>query len=91
MSFEIPKTSGAGVIANAGKPFRVEIRRSDNLQVKPEAEQIDGNVYVFREGWVMDEDDTSIYIGETAMIPNDFEWPADAPDWVASGDLQPVA
>jgi hypothetical protein len=88
MGVEIPKESGAGVIAGRGKPYLVKIRRELG-QVKPEAEQIDGKVFVFREGWIMGEGDTSLYVGELAMVPNDFDWPADAPAWVAMGDLVP--
>ena len=87
MGYEIPTESNAGVIGGVGKPYLVKIRRNI-CSVKPEAEQIDGLVFVFRPGWVMDEEDTSIYIGETAMVPNDLDWPADAPAWVASGDLE---
>lgn len=89
MSNTIPTESGAGVLAGIGKPFRVKIRRPfGGHRVKPEAEQIDGNIYIFREGWTIDKFDSSIYIGEMAMIPNDYDWPADAPGWVSSGDLE---
>jgi len=67
--------------------YRVEIRRSDKYRVKPEAEQIDGRVFEFVEGWKMDESDTSIYIGEMAMLPLDDDYPIEAPIWVARGDL----
>ena len=68
--------------------YLVKIRR-DLAEVRPESEQIDGLVFNFEEGWIMDEEDTSIYIGETAMIPRDKNYPIDAPTWVASGDLSP--
>ena len=67
--------------------YRVKLRRSDKYRVKPEAEQIDGRVFEFAEGWEMDESDTSIYIGEMAMLPRDDNYPIEAPGWVASGDL----
>ena len=68
--------------------FRVQIRRNIGLAVKPEAEQIDGNVYGFRHGWAMDDDDP--YPGENAWIADDDGYPSDAPFWIASGDLVPV-
>jgi hypothetical protein len=77
----IPTTGG-------GKRYRVAIRRDINMDVKPEAEQIDGNIYLFKKGWVMDEDDK--YPEEEALIPTDANWPADAPGWIASGDLEIV-
>jgi hypothetical protein len=65
--------------------FRVCIRRDIGREVKPEAEQIDGNVYWFEHGWVMYEDD--LYPGEIAWIADDETYPKDAPIWIASGDL----
>ncbi len=57
--------------------------------IKPEAEQLDGKIFDFQQGWVMDAADTSIYIGETAMIPTrGQDWPENAPSWIASGDMQ---
>lgn len=88
MGRDVPTESGAGVIVGKGEPYMVRIRREIGLAVKPEAEQLDGKVFVFRFGWTQDKDDT--YPGEAAMVPNDFDWPADAPAWVSSGDLQPV-
>jgi len=82
----IPQESGAGVIAGAGTPYSVRIRREIGREVRPEAEQLDGKCFIFRLGWIMDEEDP--YPGERAMIPNDFDWPADAPTWIASGDLE---
>ena len=64
---------------------KVNIRRGERT-VKPEAEQIDGKVYNFRHGWIMDNDDP--YPGEVAWIPDDGEYPIDAPSWIASGDLE---
>jgi len=66
--------------------YKVKIRR-DLAKVKPEAELIDGQIYNFIEGWVMDECDTSLYIGEVAMLPRDVNHPRFAPVWVARGDL----
>ncbi len=70
------------------KRFKVQIRRNLGLIVKPEAEKTDGNIYTFRKGWVMDEDDP--LPGETAWIVYDNTYPEDAPIWLASGDLVEV-
>ncbi len=67
----------------------VHLRRGTGWDVKPEAEQMDGQKLIFKPGWIMDADDTSIYIGEWAMLPVRFDdWPDDAPGWIASGDLE---
>ena len=71
------------------KPFKVDIRRHAGLEVKPEAEQIDGKVFLFRFGWDIEDDDTR-YPGEEAWIPDDSRYPADGPTWIASGDLKPA-
>ncbi len=69
----------------------VHFRRGTGLDVKPEAEQMDGQELIFKPGWIMDADDTSIYVGEWAMCPARFDdWPDDAPGWIASGDLKDV-
>jgi len=72
------------------KAYLVSLRRHGKFIVKPECEELDGKHFLFREGWIMDEVDTDIYIGEMAMIP-DFEqdgWSAEKyPTWIASGDL----
>lgn len=62
---------------------RVQIRRDLGLQVKPEAEQLDGRCFRFRFGWVIDEDGR--YIDEEAWIL--IDGPDDGPIWIASGDL----
>ncbi len=49
---------------------------------------MDGRDFVFQPFWIMDGDDTSIYVDEWAMGPRHYDdWPDDAPGWVASGDL----
>lgn len=65
----------------------VKIRRDIGRKVKPGAEQMDGKTYWFRFGWLMDDEDP--YPGEEAWIANDADenYPADAPVWIASGDL----
>jgi hypothetical protein len=69
--------------------MKVQIRRDSGLKVRPEAEQIDGKCFDFIEGWYISEEDSSIYVGETAMIPRHLntDYPYSAPDWIASGDL----
>jgi hypothetical protein len=64
----------------------VSIRRNIRKEVRPEAEQIDGKEYTFRRGWLMGDRDN--YPGETAWIPDDPNYPLDAPLWIASGDLK---
>ncbi len=71
--------------------YKVKLRRGNNFKVKPEAEQTDGKVYEFLTGWIMDKEDTRIYIGETTMHPHDETYPKDAPSWIASGDLEEVS
>jgi hypothetical protein len=65
--------------------FTIRIRRDIGREIKPEAEQIDGKTYAFRQGWVMDENDP--YPGEEAWIPHDPAYPVEAPCWIARGDL----
>lgn len=66
----------------------VKIRR-ELAEVDPKAEQVDGKTYEFREGWKIQEDESSLYVGEMAMIPHDDSYPLEAPIWIASGDLCP--
>lgn len=70
------------------KVMRVRIRRGEGWNVRPEAEQVDGNVYLFKYGWTFEPDER--YPGEAAWIADDTRWPADAPTWIASGDLEPA-
>jgi len=63
----------------------VKIRRELGMEVKPEAEEIDGKTYNFTVGWIMNDEDA--YPNETAYIPRDPDYPDDAPIWIASGDL----
>ena len=65
----------------------VKIRRTENLVVKPEAEAIDQKTYKFIEGWKISKEDSSIYVGEVAMIPHDENYPIEGPVWISSGDL----
>lgn len=74
---------------NGRQLMQVRIRRDLGLKVRPEAEQIDGKTFCFHFGWDMVDGDR--YPGESAWIPSDCEYPADAPPWIASGDLAPVA
>ncbi len=68
--------------------YRVKIRRHIGLQVKPEAEQIEGKVFNFTLGWNIEDDE--LYPGEQAMIARDENYPNDAPGWISSGDLEAV-
>jgi hypothetical protein len=66
--------------------YRVKIRRDIGLDVRPEADQLDGKEFEFTRGWAIEEGET--YPGEWAMIPADLDaWPRGAPSWVATGDL----
>lgn len=65
--------------------MQVRIRQNFLRLVRPEAEQLDGNVYKFRYGWMQGEGDP--YPGEVAWVPCDETYPNDAPHWIASGDL----
>ncbi len=66
--------------------YKVKIRK-DLSEVRYNAEQLDGHEFEFREGWVIEKEDSSIYVGEMAMIPRDDTYPISAPLWIASGDL----
>lgn len=77
-------------LAGWWKPFQVAIRRDAGMVVKPEAEQIDGKVYLFRYGWEIESDNTR-YPGEHAWVPDDSNYPDDGPVWIASGDLKETA
>jgi hypothetical protein len=66
--------------------FIVHIRRDHGRPIRPEAEQLDGNSYMFEKGWTMDANDP--YPGEVAWIPRDPAYPSDAPTWIASGYLR---
>jgi hypothetical protein len=75
---------------SVGQRFTVRIRRELG-EVRPEAEQLEGRVFVFRRGWTIDAEDREEYAGEAAMIAYDPTYPKDAPGWIASGDLEPFA
>lgn len=66
--------------------YRVHIR-SDIGDIREEARQLDGQIYTFVRGWKIHASDSSLYVGETAMIPQDDTYPPNAPPWIASGDL----
>jgi len=63
--------------------------RRELAEVRPEAEQLDGNIYWFSHGWVIEPNECELYEGENAMLPRDENYPSDAPTWLASGDLVP--
>lgn len=77
------------MISLAKTRYTVRIRQ-DLAEVRECVKQVDGKSFDFSPGWVMDEEDTSIYIGETAMLPRDPDYPLEAPGWIASGDLVEV-
>lgn len=64
----------------------VKLRRGAGWKLKAGSEQLDGMEGEFTAGWHMTSEDTSIYVGEWAMIP--LDWPPDGPGWIASGDLE---
>ncbi len=67
----------------------VKLRRGEGWDVRPGSEPIDGMEAGFTAGWLMTDEDTSIYVGEWAMIPDRVDWwPEDGPGWVATGDLE---
>ena len=71
--------------------MQVKLRRGDGWNLKPEAEQLDGKVFDFCSGWEITKDDSSIYAGEHAWVPDlKSGYPLEAPAWIASGDLEPV-
>ena len=73
--------------------LRIKIR-TNLAKIRPEALELDGKVFNFREGWNITELDSSIYVGEIAMIPTEpnyfFAYP-NAPAWIASGDLEGIS
>jgi len=42
-------------MGNVSMKFRVKLRRSKKFEVKPEAEQLDGNIYEFTKGWEIED------------------------------------
>lgn len=72
---------------SAPAKYRVRIRR-ELATVRLNAEQIDGKVYCFSHGWHITQEDSTLYVGEEAMLPRDTSYPLTAPTWIASGDLE---
>lgn len=68
----------------------VKLRRGDGWQVKPEAELVDGRRHTFTYGWEIEAEDSSVYVDESAWVPERQDWPAEAPAWIASGDLDEI-
>ena len=70
--------------------YKVKIRWNlEDGEVKPAGKQIDGKVFNFEKGWKIVPFD-GLYLGETAMVPTDSNYPEDAPQWIASGDLEEI-
>lgn len=68
--------------------YRVKLRRDAEHVVKPNAEQLNGNVYRF---WYSGACcDTPLYGDELMMVPCDPSYPEDAPTWVSLEDLELV-
>ena len=65
--------------------YRVCIRRDLGLEIRKEAQDIEGAGFWFEVGWIIE--DLKHYAGETAMLPRDERYPPTAPTWIASGDL----
>lgn len=72
------------------KRYKVSLRRSDVFIVKPEAEQLDGQIFEFCEYWTIEEGESELPIaGESAMVARPGgSYPLSAPEWIASGDLE---
>ena len=64
---------------------QVQIRRTLNFEVKPEAEELDGKIFEFERGWEIESTD-SRYPGEIAWLF--VEHNASNIGWIASGDLK---
>ena len=69
---------------------KMKVKLRKDWQIKSEAQQLEGKVFEFIEAWDITDDDSSIYVGEKAMMPVDPSYPANAPSWIASGDLVPA-
>jgi hypothetical protein len=72
------------------KLFTVKVRRGKGFDVQPRGELIDGITHMFSYGWLIEEGDHSLYLGEIAYLPVSIDWPSKGPAWVASGDLVEV-
>jgi len=66
----------------------VRIRRGEGWTVKDGAEAMDGRTVEVSHGWEITEDDSSIYVGETAWVVERSDRRGDEPSWIASGDLE---
>lgn len=45
----------------------VRLRRGEDWEVKPEAEALDGKRVRVYAGWIIEPEDSSLYVGEWAM------------------------
>lgn len=82
-------TMKARIAMNEYKLYTVKIRRGEDWKVRSDLniDAVDGKQFLFRPGWDITREDSSIYVGEVAMIPYPDNYPHDAPGWIASGDL----
>ena len=75
-------------MSEALRSGRVRIRRDRGLAVRPEAEELDGQVLEFSYGFRVDEDDPR-YAGEEAWLIEKPEYLRNGvPWWIASGDIE---
>jgi hypothetical protein len=69
--------------------------RAGRRYVRLDLQPLDGRVFAFRPGWQLGPEHGGIYAGELAMVSVDTDpehpYPPDAPIWIASGDLRPIA
>lgn len=70
--------------------YKVRIRKLEGVSVRPEAKKLDGLIFMFTRGWSIEDEDSSIYVGDIAMIPADSSYPLDAPTWISLNDLELV-
>jgi len=69
---------------------KMKVQMRKDWKIRPEAMQLEGKVFSFVQMWDITEDDSTIYVGEKAMMPVDPAYPIEAPAWIASGDLVPA-
>lgn len=83
-----PQTSRK-VFPGVGHTYMVRVRKHGRYGVRDtqELDKLEGRVFTMKEGWKIDRQDSRLLAGETAMLPNDFYYPDDGPDYIPKGDL----